>query len=170
MHCLRRWCKISSQRCGQSRITPGKSQTAGQKLPETDDDGQIPPPRGALMTESGVHPPSAGPLHRSVVQKAQMACEAALLNRRRTACRHESRRGGIGRRDRLRIYCPQGCGGSSPLVGTGIQRPGPWPSGKAPALQAGDRRFESDRVHLTSCRIHKKRSTLNNTSAGVVQW
>ena len=25
---------------------------------------------------------------------------------------------------------------------------GPWPSGKAPPLQGGDRRFESDRVHL----------------------
>ena len=27
-------------------------------------------------------------------------------------------------------------------------RLGPWPSGKAPALHAGDRRFESGRVHL----------------------
>ena len=25
---------------------------------------------------------------------------------------------------------------------------GPWPSGKAPPLHGGDRRFESDRVHL----------------------
>lgn len=30
-----------------------------------------------------------------------------------------------------------------------IENPlGPWPSGKAPALHAGDRRFESGRVHL----------------------
>ena len=28
--------------------------------------------------------------------------------------------------------------------------PGPWPSGKAPPLQGGDRRFESDRVHLNN--------------------
>ena len=39
-----------------------------------------------------------------------------------------------------------GCGGSSPLVGTWADE-GPWPSGKAPPLHGGDRRFESDRVH-----------------------
>jgi hypothetical protein len=39
--------------------------------------------------------------------------------------------------------------------------PGPWPSGKAPPLHGGDRRFESGRVHfpgpiLTKCRGHAK--------------
>ncbi len=44
---------------------------------------------------------------------------------------------------------------------------GPWPSGKAPPLHGGDRRFESDRVHLMGapvampCFIHHH--------AGVVQ-
>ena len=32
--------------------------------------------------------------------------------------------------------------------GKGSGRAGPWPSGKAPPLHGGDRRFESDRVHL----------------------
>lgn len=146
-----------------SYIPPGPA-------PETDDDRQS-WPSGPLMTESGVHPPSAGPFQDGpVLQQSQMACEAALLNWRRTTSRLLSRRGGIGRRDRLRIYCPQGCGGSSPLVGTGIQRPGPWPSGKAPALQAGDRRFESDRVHSMPCRAHRSGRQFNNQFAGVVQW
>ena len=36
---------------------------------------------------------------------------------------------------------------SSALSTVGRQS-GPWPSGKAPPLHGGDRRFESDRVHL----------------------
>lgn len=31
-----------------------------------------------------------------------------------------------------------------------LDNAGPWPSGKAPPLHGGDRRFESDRVHLRS--------------------
>lgn len=33
------------------------------------------------------------------------------------------------------------------ILSSALQNLGPWPSGKAPALHAGDRRFESGRVH-----------------------
>lgn len=57
------------------------------------------------------------------------------------------RRGGTGRRGRLRICCPTGRGGSNPLVGTGCARRARGLAGKAPPLHGGDRRFESGRVH-----------------------
>jgi hypothetical protein len=48
------------------------------------------------------------------------SCEQTCLLRARAIyiSRHGSRRGGIGRRARLKIWYPQGCVGSTPSVGT----------------------------------------------------
>ena len=70
-----------------------------------------------------------------------------------------------GRRDRLRIYYRSGVEvrvlSSAPRSG---RFRGPWPSGKASPLQGEDRRFESDRVHLSHAAMGCSQY------AGVVQW
>ena len=79
--------------------------------------------------------------HRSQAQKA-IDCEPTWRN---------------GRRDRLRIYYRKVWRFESSRRHQNRRRTlwpveGPWPSGKASALQAEDRRFESDRVHLSAVR------------------
>lgn len=55
-----------------------------------------------------------------------------------------------GRRDRFRIYYRKVWRfKSSRRHYATYQLMGPWPSGKASPLQGEDRRFESDRVHLS---------------------
>jgi hypothetical protein len=124
---------VSPQRRRQGRVTPGKPGAASPSVGLRQ--MTVRPVQTTGRTESGVRSRPPCPYRADVAELAD-ATDLGSVALRGVEVQILSSALAI-----LDLGCS-----------TARIRTGPWPSGKAPALHAGDRRFESGRVHLQCCR------------------